>query len=327
MKRLHLIIGDDDFLVSEEAKKVIGDGCGLEVIDSSNSTNADLQLSDIREADASFSTPPFLDPKKVTWWKEVGFLPGAKSSEAVKEALEKFSAKLASSPLPDNQHFIISGPKLLKGSKFEKNLSEAADIVRFAAEKPYLAQRSAAARAVELARAAGFSFAPGAEDKFIAVVGTDSRSIMSEIAKLREYLGPDVKIATAADVADIASPGAKVEAEVWDVTDAVGARNIAAALSAMRKFELENGFAVFMSGIIEKLFRQLVDVKMGKTEGMNPYALKKNLAFAAKWDLLELRRARARFLALREKVVSGTAAGDVLVVTELVRVMRKAARR
>ena len=81
-----------------------------------------------------------------------------------------------------------------------------------------------------------------------------------------------------------------------------------------------------MSGIIEKLFRQLIDVKEGRAKDMNPYAAKKNAGFAAKWELRELKNARARFLALREKVVSGTTAGDVLVVTELLRVMRRTGR-
>ena len=97
-------------------------------------------------------------------------------------------------------------------------------------------------------------------------------------------------------------------------------------LAAMRKFELENGFAVFMTGIIEKFFRQLIDVKNGKTEGMNPYALRKNEGFLRNWSPAELRAARARFLMLREKVVSGTTSGDVLVTSTLVRVMRRARR-
>ena len=58
MANLHVIIGEDDYLVGETAKKIVGDGVGLEVVDSMNSTNAELQLADIREADASFSTPP-----------------------------------------------------------------------------------------------------------------------------------------------------------------------------------------------------------------------------------------------------------------------------
>ena len=140
------------------------------------------------------------------------------------------------------------------------------------------------------------------------------------------FRGGEKATIDAADVAEITSQGYGVEPVVWDVTDAIGKRDLNAALSAMRKFELENGFAVFMTGIIEKFFRQLIDVKNGKTEGMNPYALRKNEGFLRNWSPAELRAARARFLMLREKVVSGTTSGDTLVVSTLVRVMRRARR-
>lgn len=329
MANVHVIIGEDDFLVGETAKKVIGDGVGLEVIDSMNSSNADLQLKDIREADASFSTPPFLDPKKVTWWKNVHFLPGGGkkgTSEEVKEALEKFAKKLSESPLQENQHFILSGPHLLKTSVFAKTLATAAEMVVFAVEKPWEAAKNAAVRVIDLAKEMGLSFAPGVAEKFVSVVGTDTRSLMSELGKMRDYLGNEKPTIDAAAVAEITSQGFGVEPVVWDVTDAIGKRDLNAALEAMRKFELENGFAVFMTGIIEKFFRQLIDVKNGKTEGMNPYALRKNEGFLRNWSLAELRAARARFLMLREKVVSGTTSGDVLVVSTLVRVMRRHVR-
>ena len=61
--QIHIIIGEDDYLISETAKKTVGDGVGLEVIDSLNASNADLQMADLRRADESLSTPPFLDPK------------------------------------------------------------------------------------------------------------------------------------------------------------------------------------------------------------------------------------------------------------------------
>ena len=327
MANLHVIIGEDDYLVGETAKKTAGDGVGLEVVDSMNSTNADLQLADIREADASFSTPPFLDPKKVTWWKNVHFLPGGGKkgvSEDVKEALEKFAVRLASTPLPENQHFILSGPHLLKTSVFAKTLQAAAEVVVFAAEKPWEAARNAAVRVIDLASEMGLKFAPGAAEKFVSVVGTDSRSLMSELGKMRDYLGTDGQTITAADVEEISSQGFGVEPEVWDVTDAIGRRDLGAALAAMHKFELENGFAVFMTGIVEKFFRQLLDVKNGRTAGMNPYALRKNEGFLRNWSLPELRAARARFLDLREKVVSGVTCGDDLVVTTLVRVCLRA---
>ena len=326
---LHVIIGEDDYLVGETARKVIGDGVGLEVIDSLNATNAELQMKDLRVAEASFDTPPFLDPKKVTWWKNVHFLPGGgkkDSSEEVKEALEKFAAKLAKSALPENQHFILSGPHLLKTSIFAKTLATAAEMVVFAAEKPWEAAKNAVVRVIDLAAEMDLRFASGAAEKFISIVGTDTRSLMSELGKMRDYLGNVKTTIDAADVAEITSQGCGVEPVVWDVTDAIGKRDLNAALTAMRKFELENGFAVFMTGIIEKFFRQLIDVKNGKTEGMNPYALRKNEGFLRNWSPAELRTARARFLMLREKVVSGTTSGDTLVVSTLVRVMRRARR-
>lgn len=323
---VHVIIGEDDYLVGETAKKIVGDGVGLETIDSAGSTNAELQLADLVRADESFSTPPFLDPRKVTWWKNVHFLPGGKSSEEVKEALEKFAAKLASATLPENQHFILSGPHLLKTSVFAKRLAGVAEVVVFAAEKPWEAARGAVVRAIDAAAEMGLKFRLGVAEKFVATVGADARSINSELAKMREYLGKGADTISGEDVEEISSPGANVEPEVWDVTDAIGRRDLGAALAAMRKFELESGFAVFMSGIVEKFFRQLVDVAAGRTDGMNPYAVRKNQGFLRNWSPTELRVARARFLQLREKVVSGTQSGDVLVVTTLVRVMRRARR-
>ena len=329
MANLHLIIGEDDYLVSETAKKVVGDGVGLEVIDSANSTNADLQLADLQEADASFSTPPFLDPKKVTWWKNVHFLPGGgkrQAAEEVKVALEKFAGKLVAEPLPENQHFILSGPHLLKTSVFAKTLSTAAEVVTFAAGKPWEQAKNAVVRVIDLAAEMNLKFESGAADLFVSRVGTDSRSLMSELGKLRDYLGKESHTITAADIADVSSQGIGVEPEVWAITDALGERNLEKCLVATRRFEQENGFAVLVTTVVEKFFRQLIDVKNGQTEGMNPYAVRKNTGFLRNWSLNELRVARWRFLTLREKVVSSSGSADVLVIAELVRVCRRSSR-
>jgi len=331
---IHLIIGEDDYLVSETARKVVGDGVGLEVIDSVNSTNADLQLADLREADASFSTPPFLEPRKVTWWKNVRFLPqGGKggSSEDVKVALEKFAKKLADAKLSDNQHFVLTGPKLLMTSVFAKTLKTAAEIITFDAGKPWEQAKNAVVRAIDFAEEAGFKFAPGAAEQFVARVGSDTRSLMSEVGKLRDYLGGTRSVASVEDIADITSPGVGVEPAIWSITDALGARKTADVVDAVRRFEKENGFAVMVTTLVEKFFRQLAELKDAQArglveqagEGMTPYALKKNLGFLPNWTLRELRVARYRFLTLREKSVSSSGSADVLVLTELVRVCRR----
>ena len=333
MANVHVIIGEDDYLVAETARKTVGDGVGLEVIDSATATNADAQLGDLRAADESFSTPPFLEPKKVTWWKNVHFLPGGGkrkgedgekgSSEEVKEALEKFAKKLVATPLPENQHFILTGPRLLRTSVFAKTLAAEAEMIVFDAGKPWEQAKNAVVRTIDLAGEMGLRFAPGAAEKFVSVVGTDTRSLVSELGKMRDYLGPGATTVSAADVSEITSQGVGVEPVVWDVTDAIGARNLSAALDAVRKFELESGFAVMMTTVIEKFFRQLIDVKQGRVEGLAPFAVRKNEGFLRNWTLAELRTARARFLSLREKVVSGLTSGDTLVVTALVRTLRR----
>ena len=337
MANLHVIVGEDDYLVAEAAKRIVGDGSGLEAIDSLNSTNEDLQLADLREADASFSTPPFLDPRKVTWWRNVRFLPqsgkGAPSA-AVKEGLEKFARKLAANPLPGNQHFIISGPRLLMTSVFAKTLKTAAEIVAFAADKPWQAAKGAVVRVIDLAGEMNLKFERGAAEAFVARVGVNTRSLMSELGKMRDYLGTKNHTITAADIAEISSQGVGVEPEVWSVTDAVGARKPDAALEALSRFEGESGFAVMATTVLEKLFRQLAELKDAQmrgaveeaAEGMNPWALKKTLGFLGNWTLQELRVARARFMALREKAVSSAGSIDVLVTTELVRAMRRPRR-
>lgn len=331
MSQIHIVIGEDDYLVSETARKLVGDvsGTALEVVDSSGSTNADLQLRDVAEADASYSTPPFLDPVKATWWKNVGFLPcrGAKApAQEVVEALCRLARRFAASPLGDNQRFVLSGPRLDQRSEFAKLAKAAgAEIVVFAAGKPWEQMREAVVRAAEAASGLGLEFAPGAADAFVARVGPDTRSIMSELSKMRDYLGEGGRTIRAADVAEVTSQGVGVEPELWAVTDAIGERNFAKAAEAMRRFEDESGFAVLMTSVVEKFFRQLAELKdaadKGKiseaTEGMGQWAVKKNLGFARNWSLAELRAARARFMRLREAAVSSSGAVDALVVKEV----------
>jgi DNA polymerase III delta subunit len=154
---------------------------------------------------------------------------------------------------------------------------------------------------------------------------------MRELEKMRDYLGKSSHTVTEGDIAEISSQGVGVEPEIWAVTDAIGARKADAALDALSRFEGENGFAVMMTNAIERFFRQMVELKDAQekgafeqaTEGMAPFAARKMAGFLRNWSLRELRVARYRFVTLREKVVSSSGSADVLVVTELLRVLRR----
>ena len=75
-------------------------------------------------------------------------------------------------------------------------------------------------------------------------MGVDSRSLASELCKMRDYLGTQSHTITMADIDDVASQGIGVEPEVWAITDSLGERNLEKVLNAARRFEQENGFAV-----------------------------------------------------------------------------------
>ncbi len=359
--QIHLFVGEDDWSLDNAARKAIDRALAdvapenrvsaVEIIDG-DQPNAGLQLDSIRACEDSVTTPPFLDPVKVTWWKNVSFFPGGggKTAEDVKKALEGFLERLSQAPLPENQFFLVTAPALLKTSICAKLFKSMAEVVEFATEKRAADKLAAAlARLPELAAAEGLAFAPDAAQAFIARAGADTRTIVTELAKMRAYLGPDAKQATADDVKQITSMGPG-ETEPWDVTNAVGDRNLAMARESLQKFAVKPGWGVFMATILEKLFRELVvyrdaldrgwltsygwkkglpaeAVRALDDAGVGPGVSKTNWACtrgarqAAKWTLRELRVARARMCAAREKVVSGSE--DGIVETELLRIMMK----
>lgn len=342
---LHVIIGRDDFLVDEAARRIIGED-PHEEIDSILSTNEESRLADIARALNDYLTPPFLEPRKVTWWRNVRFLPGAvkagngaaaegeeRVSEAVKEALARLAAKFAAAPLADNQEFIISGPSLLVTSEFARTLKTAGELVVFAEKKPGYGEvgGGALARVAERARELGLDLPPPVAAAFVAKVGDDTRSLFSELAKLRDYLGDERRSVTAADIGEIVSEGVGKDTMPWDLTDAIGERDAAKAVDAYLKLTRTRNAEVGVVSAIEGFLRQLVEFKAAFEEGhgaeatraMKPFFVNKYRRFVAKWTLMRLRVARQRFLILRERLVSSAAeAAEALVLAEIIRAIK-----
>ena len=125
-KNILLVVGDDDYAAETEAKHAIEAhvpedyrASAVEVV-AGAASNAEGQLASIRACLASVQTPPFLDPVKLTWWKDVSFFPGGgrggRISDEVKEALERFADTLTANPLPENQFLVITATALLSTS-------------------------------------------------------------------------------------------------------------------------------------------------------------------------------------------------------------------
>ena len=272
-KQILLIVGDDDYAAECETKQTIERyvpedfrSSAVEVV-SGAAMNAESQLASIRGCLASIQTPPFLDPVKLKWWKDVSFLPGGgrggKIADEVKQALERFADSLVKNPLPGNQILVITATKLLKTSVFAKRMKDISDI-RDCSIPDRSRDRAAAAlaRLPELARRENLEFAGGAERAFIAKVGPNMRMIASELSKMRTYLGESVHTVTPEDVAAITSAGGD-EIEIWELTDALASRNPARIISTLRNFQGDSGWAIMLATVIERWFRDLIVVKAG----------------------------------------------------------------
>ena len=367
---IHIFVGEDDYLANAAAAKIVEAAVepslratAVETIDGA-ADNAETQLASIKECVASIQTPPFLDPVKLTWWRGVTFLPGGGRgegkgvSEQVKGALARFAEDLAANPLPPNQTLVITAPKLLKTSIFAKTLMKCgAQLAEFSSGgKSRDKTEAALMRLPDLAEAEGLKFDPGADAAFISKVGTDTRRIVSELAKMRTYLGKERSNVTAADVAEVASPGGD-EPELWEITDAIAQRSPAKLLATIARFDDgKSGFDIMLATVAEKFLRELYIYREALDKGwLTPYggwaknippdvvqdldasgvgpnvsrgdwAVKRGAKNAKAFSLGELRLARFLILQAREKLVSSGGSTQSLVTQELLRaIMRRPA--
>ncbi|MBQ4440239.1 MAG: hypothetical protein II909_03780 [Kiritimatiellae bacterium] len=320
---VHLIVGEDDYLVERAARAAIGD-LPVDEIDSATSVNAALQLSDISRVRSEAFAESLFDPARAVWWRNIGFLPGGdrggkgedggKTSEDVKLALENLAKAIAANPPGESVKLVISAPRLLKTSIFAKTLQGVADVKFFETAKGWEAAKNAAVFASDCAAEMGLRFDYGAVDLFCAKVGVSSRSIMSEVCKLRDYLGPGRTTIAKDDIAAITSAGPGTEPEMWAVADAVMRRNADEALAAAMNFKDDSGFPVPVLTTVERTLRQMLDFDLIK-DSLSPWQARKMEEALKKWRRSELRSARFRFLNLRERAVSGSAdAGEMLFV-------------
>ena len=358
---IHLFVGEDSYLVEAAARRVIEAAVPAELrataveTVSGEAENMDAQLASLKECTASIQTPPFLDPVKLTWWRGVTFLPGGgvggRLAEDVKAALEKFAEGFAASPLPENQVLVITAPRLLMTSIFAKRLKTIAHVVEFGGGgKGKDRAQDALLRLPDLADDEKLTFAPGADQAFLAKVGSDTRTIVSELQKMRAYLGTERNEVTAEDVAAVTSVGGD-EPELWAIHDAVAQRSPSALLKALAPYE-KDGSGILIATVMEKYFREAIVCRdaldrgwldkwgrwsdkmspatrealdaagFGPTTAKNSWAVKNAVRRALPFTLTELRVARYRMLAAREKLVSSDADG-ALVATELLRSISK----
>ncbi len=365
--KLYLICGDDDYLVDTAARERINQlvpeadrEFGVEIVDGQRDTSDGITEA-VNACMESVQTPGFFGATKVTWFRDVTFLTGGSGrsagTKAAKDAVEKLVTWLKGGLLT-GQNLVVTTTKVLRSSTFFKTCQQQGEVQDFGSgHKAWELEKLAGERVDILFKQAGLTVDAPARDEFLKRVGYDTRLLVSEVEKLRLYVGASKRVSVE-DVREITSIGR--EAEAWDLLDAFGERDALGVLTTLNRLSGQRGIGVMLATMLERTVRDLLVLReahdrkwvYGGTGGacgwsknlppeaaallsmlpVNPTAtgawmLRKKLPHALNFTLRELRVARHHILDLREKLVSCALPEMFLLETTLLRIIGNPRRK
>ncbi len=268
--QLYLITGNDAEAIAAKGRELLRTLCG----DKPDAFALDTirEGDEVTPADAvnltaqAVRTPSFFGGKTV-WLKNFSAFKEEKKQGApgsVAKGLERL-AELIEAGLPSDITLVLSGPEVDKRKRLFKCCSAAGEVILF--DKPDAKQRdwqAAMGRLLqERAAAKKLRLTPEARDHLVAILGTETGGIDSELEKLACYLDGQTTVDGATAELLCHGDGQTVS---WAINDLLGRRNLGSALScldAVLAAEKTPDSAVFgLVWQISGLFRQLLQMRV-----------------------------------------------------------------
>lgn len=351
---VYLFVGTDPYQKTSGAKAVVDKlvapenrDFGLEVIDASCDT-ADAAVAALDRAREALYTESFFGDGKVVWLKEANFLPGARNrvteAQATKEAVEAFAALLAATPLPEAHTLLITAPTCSGASAFGKWIAKVGKVVPCGESvAPGKSAAVAAERLAALLPKSELKMSSTVQQAFAQRVGADSWTILSELEKLRTYLGKAGAEVTLADLEVITCTAAS--AEPFEISNAICARSPGRVAKAVAQLSNDKNAAFPAAAMVLNLLNELVALRDALDRGflsggrwtlppeqvparlrtMSGWMLPKRVEAARRYTLNELRAARHYAIEMRFKLVDSTAQDPWTIVEPVL--LRIVARR
>jgi DNA polymerase-3 subunit delta len=237
-RTLHLVGGDDEFSIKETAARLAAELApaaagefGLEIIDGAVQ-NQDEALKVLDRLTEAVQTVGFFGGEKLVWLKNTNLLADTPTTraEAVKEALAAFNDRLKAGLAP-GVRLLVSAVGSDRRRALYKTFEKLGEARFFEALEPGRASEEEITRFVgEQLRARGKTMSPPALAALRDRVAAEFREIANELEKLSLYVGRRAEI-TPDDVRAICS--ASRQAIIWELADALGARDVAGAVRAL----------------------------------------------------------------------------------------------
>lgn len=254
---IHFLTGSDEAGVKKAAVELAAklapgaDAFGLETIDGAVDT-VDAAVARINEARQALLTLPFLGGSKLVWLKSAMFLSDTPTgrSESVLSALDGLLQTLGEG-LPEGVTFLLSATEPDKRRTAYKQLTKLADTQLI--DRPDLGfgagEEAVIAWTAGQARERGLKISPDAVEALAARIGLETCQLASELDKLILAFGHGHPI-TAADVRSLVP--ATRESGIFDIGNAVAARDLPTALATMRQLLLqgEGAMGILLASIV-----------------------------------------------------------------------------
>ncbi|MBN2438826.1 MAG: DNA polymerase III subunit delta [Deltaproteobacteria bacterium] len=195
-------------------------------------------------------------PRAVDLCASRGAVPVQETTEEETDRLERVLA----GGMPEGNHLILTAPTVDRRKRLFKAVSSAGRILTFTKIKGEARQQQAVMEmAAGLLEGRGKRLSSGAWDALGRKTGFSLRESLGEIEKLVAYAG-DKAVIEAADVEAVV--GRTKEETVFDLTGALAARSLAAALRAMKDLLDQGSPPLMIMAMITKEIRFLLHAKL-----------------------------------------------------------------
>ena len=263
---VHLIHGDDSYLVTGEAHALVNKLCppeqqafGLDVVDGAV-TLVEEAIEALHKTLEALKTLPFMGGRKVVWLRDASFFQETVvgRSRDVKDVAAHL-VEMIKQGLPPDVFLVITAPNVDGRSAFSKACQSHGTVMEFAVpDQNEKNEKVIRQRADEMCSKLGLTMEDDVISRLIEKTGYDTRQILNELDKLSIYLGSR-RQAELEDVEAIVSTSR--ETLTWDFADAVAEKRLPAALKILRQllFQGENVMGLMIG--LERRFRELLTLR------------------------------------------------------------------
>jgi len=254
--------GNDEFLVDQTARKILGERCPQAEADGALSTvrgdvgTVDEARAAIKETLSAVKSLSMFSAQNVTWLREVTFLSGPVfKSEEVKASVEHLQNAMASG-LGAEQFFLMTVTgKLAKNSRFYKAVAKSAEILEFSkADKPWEVEKEAMGILREALEGRGISAPSSVLAAMSARIGGDRRLMAQEVEKMDLYLG-DRRTVERGDVELMV--GAHQESQIFELSDCIGSRDMPRAMDLLSRLETQGASPIGVMATLHNALREM----------------------------------------------------------------------